>query len=110
MQDHSVWLEGCVLGSAYMIRQIQLLVATVLVSASIGAAQAGVRATMRNDALAVSLLARGAIFSVEMTGLGQRVFTARTGAEVDHHWLWSTDYPQRHVTKSTMHDVLGTAH
>jgi alpha-galactosidase len=93
-----------------MIRYIQFLVAVLLVSTRIGAAQAGVRATMRNHALAVSVAARGATFTVEIAGLKQKVFTARIGAEVDHRWLWSTDYPQRHVTKSTMHDVLGAAH
>jgi alpha-galactosidase len=78
-----------------------------LVTASICAGQPGLNTTLHNHVLTISVGTRGATFSVEAKGLRQPVFTARVGAEVDHHWIYSTDYLHRQVTESATHDALG---
>ncbi len=74
------------------------------------AAEPASEATLANQDVSISLKARGAAFQVSAKGLATPVFTSRVGAEVDHQWLWSTDYPTRTITRSTMRDVLGSAH
>ncbi len=61
-------------------------------------------------ALRVSLVNKGAVYQVKGQGLERPVFSARIGVEVDHQWLWSTDYPQSHVVSSEFRDQLGTGH
>jgi alpha-galactosidase len=39
---------------------------------------------------------------------GAAILQARTGAEVDHRWLRSSDYPRHAVSKSSFEDVLGS--
>ena len=63
-----------------------------------------------SNALRVSLLNKGAVYQVKGRGLERPVFSARIGVEVDHQWLWSTDYPQSHVVSSEFRDPLGTGH
>jgi hypothetical protein len=45
---------------------------------------------------------------VKGQGLEKAVFSGRIGAEVDHHWLWSTEYPQSHTAASEFRDQLGS--
>ncbi len=66
--------------------------------------------SLRNQQLTVTLEQHAAAFAVHAAALQAPVFTARVGAEVNHQWLWSTDYPKQHVTDSTGHDVLGDLH
>jgi hypothetical protein len=66
--------------------------------------------TIQNHSLTVSLKSRNAAFTVRATGLDTPVFTARLGAEVDHKWIWSTDYPMQHVVESTAKEQLGSVH
>lgn len=108
--SYSVRLEGSILENTRMVRHIELAALAVFAAAGICTAQVRDRVKMRNSSLVVSLAHGGAEFGVKMGGLRQDVFTARVGAEVDHHWLWSTDYPQRHVSEFTVRDALGAAH
>ncbi len=72
--------------------------------------QAPGAATLRNQSLTVNLQSENAAFSVQAAGLDAPVFAARVGAEVNHRWLWSTDYPTRHVAVSAAQDSLGLLH
>jgi alpha-galactosidase len=66
--------------------------------------------TIQNHSLTVSLKSGNAAFTVHATGLDTPVFAARVGAEVDHKWIWSTDYPMQHVVESTANEPLGAVH
>ena len=66
--------------------------------------------TIQNHALTVSLKSKSAAFAVSATGLDTPVFAARVGAEVDHKWIWSSDYPKQHVIESAAKNQLGAAH
>ena len=66
--------------------------------------------TIQNHSLTVSLKSKGAAFAVSAIGLDRPVFAARVGAEVDHKWIWSTDYPMQYVIESTAKEQLGAVH
>ncbi len=44
------------------------------------------------------------------THAGQIVLRARAGAQVDHQWLRSSDYPRRQAAESGFNDELGSGH
>ena len=73
-------------------------------------AQAQDSKPLRNPELTVTLEQHATAFAVHAVALEAPVFTARVGAEVNHQWLWSTDYPKRQVTESAGHDALGDLH
>jgi len=74
-------------------------------------AQAGAGNTqISNKTLTASLHNKGTTYEVKAQGLERPVFTARVGVQVDHRWLWSTDYPQPRVVSSAFHDHLGSGH
>ncbi|MBV8051452.1 MAG: alpha-galactosidase, partial [Acidobacteriaceae bacterium] len=62
---------------------------------------------LQNQWLTASVHASDGSFEVRGAGLKDPVFAARVGAEVDHQWVWSTDYPKHQVSGSTFHDALG---
>lgn len=63
-----------------------------------------------NTVLTVSLRNNGSVYELKGATLEKPVLAARVGAEVDHRWLWSTDYPRADVATSTFSDQLGPAH
>ena len=63
-----------------------------------------------NRVLTVSLRKGGAVYELKARALQNPVLASRIGAEVDHHWLWSTDYPHADIATSTFSDQLGPAH
>jgi hypothetical protein len=67
-------------------------------------------AQISNDVLTVSLRNNRAIYEVRHSKLEKPVFAARVGLEVDHQWLWSTDYPDSHVAAASFTDQLGSGH
>jgi alpha-galactosidase len=60
----------------------------------------------------LSVLVRPQDGSFELRGEGLRapVLVARIGAEVNHQWIWSTDYPKHQASISTFQDSLGSGH
>jgi alpha-galactosidase len=66
--------------------------------------------TMRNSALRVALRSRDGSYEVYARDLTQPVLISRIGAEIDGHWLRSTDYPHHQIAESTFEDALGQAH
>jgi hypothetical protein len=63
-----------------------------------------------NSVLTVSLRKGGAVYELKERALQNPVLASRIGAEVDHQWLWSTDYPHADIATSTFSDQLGHAH
>jgi len=72
--------------------------------------QAPTATAISNQALTVSLINEDTAFAVHGVGLEGKVFSARVGAEVDHQWLSSADYPSRKAVVSTGKDQLGPLH
>lgn len=64
-------------------------------------------AEISNSFLTVSLAKDGAVYELRGRSLRNPVLTSRIGAEVNHQWLWSTDYPLADVATSTFSDQLG---
>jgi alpha-galactosidase len=76
-----------------------------------GHAQAGAtNAEISTHALTVSLRNKGAIYELKAQGLEKPVLTARVGVQVDHRWLWTTEYPQPKIVSADFHDQLGSGH
>jgi alpha-galactosidase len=63
-------------------------------------------APLQNHSLGLSVRPDGS-FELRAKGLSASVLTARVGAEVDHQWLSSSDYPKHQVAASDFHNVLG---
>jgi alpha-galactosidase len=62
---------------------------------------------LANDTLAVSANAKDGTYQLAVRG-GQRIFTSRTGAQIDHAWLRSSDYAHHETSESTFTDDLGS--
>lgn len=66
--------------------------------------------SLKNRWLAVLVRPQDGSFELQAEGLPGPVFVARVGAEVNHHWIWSTDYPKHRASASTFQDALGFGH
>jgi alpha-galactosidase len=84
-----------------------IMLANVWVCAT---AQTKPATTMQNQAMSISVGARGTTFRLFTKDMANTVFTSRVGAEINHRWLWSTDYPVQKITQVSMQDVLGSGH
>jgi alpha-galactosidase len=62
---------------------------------------------IENSALTVSVNSKDGTYSVATRG-GQPIFTSRTGMQLDHVWMRSTDYPHHEVSESKFSDELGS--
>ena len=62
---------------------------------------------MANDSLSLSVNAKAGTFRLAAHG-GQSLFTTLAGAQVDHQWLRSTDYPRHVASESAFTDDLGS--
>ena len=60
-----------------------------------------------NSALTVSVNSKDGTYQVATRG-GQPILTSRTGVELDHQWMWSTDYPRHEATELKFSDELGS--
>lgn len=66
--------------------------------------------SFKNRWLSVSVRPQDGSFELRAEGLRDPVFVARVGAEVNHQWLWSNDYPKHQASASTFQDALGSGH
>ena len=66
--------------------------------------------SLKNQWLAISVRPQDGSFELQAEGLRDPVFVARVGAEVNHQWIWSTDYPKHQATASTFQDAVGSGH
>lgn len=64
-------------------------------------------AQLHNASLALSVRPRDGSYQVTLPGIEAPVLVSRVAAEVNHHWLLSTDYPRHHTVESAFNDALG---
>ena len=63
--------------------------------------------SLENPWLTVSVRRSDGAFELRAEGLRDPVLTARVGAEINHQWIFSSDYPQHQAVESDFHDALG---
>jgi len=80
------------------------LIAGILIGVTTCAAE-----ELTNQPVSVTVNARDGSYELGTHG-GQIVLTARAGAQVDHQWLRSSDYPRRQAAESGFNDELGSGH
>ena len=61
---------------------------------------------LTNDELSLTVNAQEGSYQLSVHG-GQPLLRARVGAQVDHQWLRSSDYPRHQASESTFDDDLG---
>ncbi len=64
--------------------------------------------SLHNSQLSVAFNPRNATYSIRAAGSEAAVLESRVGAEVDHRWAWSSDYPRHDEAESAFHDDLGS--
>jgi alpha-galactosidase len=79
---------------------------TALIPCSAAAQTAG---PLQNRSLKLSVGADGS-FELQAEGLRDPVLVARVGVEVNHQWIFSSDYPKHQIAASTFHDAIGDGH
>lgn len=62
---------------------------------------------LKNDKLSLAIDAQNGSYQLAVHD-GQPVLSARVGAQVDHQWLRSSDYPRHRASESIFHDELGS--
>jgi hypothetical protein len=62
---------------------------------------------LANDKLSLTINVENGSYQLAVPG-GAAIVNARVGAEVDHRWLRSSDYPRRVASQSQFHDALGS--
>jgi alpha-galactosidase len=62
---------------------------------------------LQNRWLTVSVRPSDGSLELQGEGLGAPGLAARVGAEIDHKWFLSTEYPKHQVTASDFYDALG---
>src|ERR1017187_4204848 len=66
---------------------------------------------LRNDQLVVTVNAREGSYQLQTrAGESRTVLNARAGAQIEHQWVRSSDYPERRAAESTFSDDLGAGH
>ena len=63
--------------------------------------------SLHNSQLSVSVKPQDGSYEIRANALQSPVLAARVGAEVDHRWLRSSDYPHHAAAESTFQDALG---
>lgn len=86
------------------VRVWLLAVASALLIATTCAAQ-----QLTNGKLTVTVNAKDGSYQVAESA-GPPVFNSFVGAQVDHHWLHSNDYPRHAASESNFSDALGSGH
>jgi hypothetical protein len=66
--------------------------------------------SLENDRLTVTTNLREGSYAIRAKGLAQPVIVARVGAETDHAWVRSNEYPKQHAEEPVFNDELGSGH
>lgn len=86
--------------------------APVLVGALIAclavAAEAQTQAAIRNEHLTVRIRTQDGAYEILPRGLDRPVLISGVGAEVNHQWVLSAQYPHHKTTESSFEDALGS--
>jgi alpha-galactosidase len=67
----------------------------------------GDSASLHNSGLSVAFNPQGRSYEIRASGLESPVLESRVGAEINHHWLRSSDYPRHEEAQSRFQDKLG---
>lgn len=65
---------------------------------------------LQNRWLEVSVRPSDGSFELRAQGLQEPVLASRVGAEINHQWVFSSDYPKHQVTSSSFESPLGPGH
>ncbi len=65
---------------------------------------------LKNADLTVTINPADGSYAIAAKGAASPVLRAVIGAEVDHHWIKSSEYPKHSVTTSDFEDTLGRGH
>ena len=84
--------------------------AATLILTVVTHAAAQQNASIKNGQLAVYVDTHDGSYSIRSKGLEQPVLVAQVGAEVDHQWVRSSEYPKQSAEESTFQDELGSGH
>lgn len=83
-----------------------LFIFVVIVPAVPGTVAATV--SLHNQELTVTIDPHNGSYAIQARGLESGVLQAGVGAEVNHHWVLSSDYPRHQTAQSTFQDALGS--
>jgi alpha-galactosidase len=72
------------------------------------AVPAAAAVSLHNSELTVTVNAQNGSYAIQRASLQAPVLEAGVGAEVNHHWLRSSDYPHHAVAQSSFQDALGS--
>jgi alpha-galactosidase len=78
-----------------------VIAGTLLIVTTCGAQQ------LTNGKLTLTVNAQDGSYQIAESS-GPPVLNSRVGAQVDHHWLRSNDYPRHAASESTFNDALGS--
>lgn len=66
--------------------------------------------SINNAQLSVRVRAQDGAYEIRLQGNERPVIVARVGAEVDHRWIASSEYPRHQAASSSFNGPLGTGH
>lgn len=89
---------------------IELILAALLVPGGTVSGAGQQTASIRNEKLTVTASLHDGSYAIWAKGLEQPVLVAHVGAEINHAWVRSNEYPKQHAEESTFRDDLGSGH
>jgi len=87
-------------------RALQAVSLLVLFSSAVCAQDA----TLRNSHMSVTVRSSDGSYSIQATGAQHPAIQAIVAAEIDHHWIKSSDFPTHQISESKFEDALGQGH
>jgi len=64
-------------------------------------------ASLRNSHMSVTVHSADGSYSIQAVGSQHAAIQAIVGAEIDHHWIKSSDFPTHQISESKFEDALG---
>ncbi|MGH9401157.1 MAG: PKD domain-containing protein [Terriglobia bacterium] len=92
------------------MKKLNLACVITLILAVAGGLPAQSTGPLQNSSLTVRVRSQDGSYEIFARGLPDPVLISRVGAEIDGHWVRSTDYPHHQTAESTFEDSLGHAH
>jgi alpha-galactosidase len=91
-----------------VMKKASILVGLVIIASRVLYPQTS--GSIENGVLHVNVRGHDGSYEIEARGTKRPAIISRVGAEVDHRWIFSTDYPRHQVSSSAFHDILGAGH
>jgi alpha-galactosidase len=85
----------------------KMAIALVVLFATVAVMPGKAQGQLRNMSLALSVRPQDGSYQVMLPEIEAPVLVSRLAAEVNNHWLISTDYPRHHTDESAFNDELG---